>query len=296
MFAQRFPRSGLAAMAVSACMLACVVSQTPTAWALIKGEAVTMDFQVRNSDVILRGTCMDTTTGWFNKHLVTTYKIAVRKYVKVPAKMSLATHPVIYVSQLGGRVESPLPLDESYPEMAAMYKGEEVVLFLQLPENLPQGMLARYQEYLQQGKLKPTPLMSNFRLTTLNISKLTVVTDPQTGRQVVTRAGLDRLGITPTGEMVQRYVNALQSQTGYMEVVKGGQTVRVPVPTSLPVVGGATTGTVEQRVQQMTGYVNTWETFEQQVLSLQNSKPAPPAPAFPGVGPVPQAIRTVQPR
>ena len=297
LLAQESPRPRWATQLALALVLGCVLGPAPSAWALIKGEAVTLDYQVRHSDVILRGTCVATTTGWSNRNIVTTYKVSVKKYLKAPAKMSLVTHPVLYVSQVGGRVSSPLPLEETHPEMAALFQGEEVVLFLQSPESVPAALRAKYDDYVRQGKAKPSPLMDNFRLTTLNISKMSVVSDPQSGAQMVTRASFDRYGVAPSPELAQRYAEALQNKSGFIEVVRDGQKVKLPVPTRLVAAELATTGTMEQQIAQMANYANTWEGFQQQVNRILNSPPVPPAPVVPlGAAQSPQAIRMVQPR
>jgi len=248
----------------------------PTAWALIKAEAVTLEYQVRNSDIIVRGTCEDCATTWANNHLVTTYKIAVKKYIKTAGKMSVETNPVIYVSQVGGRVSAPLPIAEQYPEMAVLFPGEEVVLFLQSPDRVPAGMKAKYQTYLDQGLLKPTPLMTNYRLTTLNISKLTVIKDPKTGVEVVTRLNFDRLGILPSQEAVKKYVEAIQSQQTSVDTMVGDRTVRIPVQLGRPVIEGpgskssaeAADVPVEEKIRRMQSYTSTIESFEHQVEAI----------------------------
>jgi hypothetical protein len=278
-----------------------VISSAPTAWALVKAEAMTLDYQVQHSDVILRGTCVDTTTGFINKHIVTTYKIAVKKYIKAPGKMSVESKPVIFVSQVGGRVSIPLPIEESYPEMAALYSGEEVILFLQSPESTPAGVRAKYDQYVAEGRLKPSPLMSNYQLTTLNISKLTVVKDAKTGAEVVTRIALDRFGVLPSEEAVKSYVKALESQTRFITVKRGNQTVQIPVQVGKPVSGegatapGGATPRIEEKIRQMQGFTTTWESFQQQVEGImRGEKSSTPSPV--GGTSSAQPTRTFQPR
>jgi len=262
-------RAALKWQVVCAAVFGCVAMLPPSARALIRGEAVTLEYQVKNSDVILRGTCEDSVTTWSNGHFVTTYKIAVKKYLKTPGKMSLETHPVLAVSQLGGRVERPLPLAESYQMMAALYPGEEVVLFLQSPAQVPAVMRARYERYVSEGRLTPSPLMANYRLTTLNISKLTVVTDPQTGAELVTRVNFGRFGVSPSADAVKRYVDAYESQQPFVEVQRGSQRVRIPVQIGRPVPqAGSDLPSMEERIRRMRSYTSTWEDFQRQTEAI----------------------------
>ncbi len=226
-------RSGLPAVAMVAFLAACWILSAPSLWAIMRAEATTLDYQVRESDVIVRGTCVDINVAWSNRHIVTTYKIAVSKYIKAPAKMTVASHPVLFVSQLGGRVEKPLPLEESYPDMAALTRNEEVVLFLQSPDRVPAAVRARYDEAFRTGQAKPSPLMTNYRLTAMTYSKLNVLTDPKTGAQTVARFSFDKYGLLPTSEAVQRFLDAYQAQQDYVEYKQGEQTVRIPVPVAI---------------------------------------------------------------
>lgn len=260
----------------------------PSAWALIKGEVATLEYQVKNSDVILRGKCEDSVTTWSNGHFVTTYKIAVKKYLKAPGKMSLETHPVLSVSQLGGRVEAPVPLDESYPLMATLYPGEEVVLFLQSPDRVPASVRAKYERYLHEGRCKPSPLMANYRLAVLNLSKLTVVVDPKTGTDLVARIRFGRFD-APSAEALKRYVEAYESQSQSVEVQRGSERLRVPVRLGKmvpPADGGSLS--IEQRIRRMQSYTSTWENFQDEVEAISRGE---------GKSPVPTArrMRTIQP-
>lgn len=286
MLDRRFSMSALTRAAVLGAALAWMSLSAPTAWALIKAEAATLDYQVQHSDVIVRGTCVDTTTSFINKHFITTYKIVAKKYLKAPGKMSVETNPVLLVSQVGGRVSKPIPLEESYPEMAALYSGEEVVLFLQSPDSTPPGVRAKYEQYLAEGKLKPSPLMTNWRLTTMNISKLTVVKDPTTKQEVVTRINFDRQGILPSEEAVKSYVKALEEQSRFLTVKRGDQTLKIPVQLGKPIpttagsgAAGSPSPPIEQRIRQMQSYTTTWESFQQQVEGvMRGEKSATPQP------------------
>jgi hypothetical protein len=232
-------------------------------------EAVTMDYQVTHSDVIARGTCEDAATTFSNKHFITTYKIAVRKYLKAPGKMTVTTDPTLTVSALGGRIEKPIPLSENIPEMAALYPGEQVVVFLQMPDNMPAAVKARYNQLLAERKLAPSPLMQNYRLTTLGISKLTVVIEPTTGRELVARLPFDRWGILGSPEMVKEFVQAYQAHKSDIPVKQGTRRMRMPITLS-PLTQGNPTN-IEQKIAQMRSYCATWENFQAQVEQIKNS-------------------------
>ena len=271
------------------------VLSTPAAWALIKGEAATLEFQVRNSDVIAQGTCEDSATTWCNKHFVTTYKIAVKKYFKAPAKMTVETHPVLFVSQVGGRVSQPIPLEESSPEMAAIFRGEEVVLFLQSPERVPAAVRAKYQKYVDEKIMTPSPLMTNYQLTTLNISKLSVIKDPRTGAPYVTRVNYDRLAMLPSAEFQQKYIQALQAANPSMTVKRGEKLIQIPVGPGLPVRESPPPGTMEEKIRQMQNYASPLDSFQRQIESIMNdTNTAAPAPV--GGAQSVQPTRTIQPR
>ena len=276
--------------AVSATLLWTVLSASSVS-ALVKAEAVTLDYQVQHSDIIVRGTCADSATTFSNNHFVTTYKVVVKKYLKAPGKMSVESHPVLLVSQLGGRISTPIPLEESYPEMAALYGGEEVVLFLQSPQTVAPTVRARYDQYLAEGKLKPSPLMTNYRLTTMNVSKLSVVKNPTTGQEVVTRVNFDRLGVLPSEEAARSYLQALESQKRFMDVKRGDQTVRIPVQPGplIPAATPAAPPRIEEKIRQMQSFTTTWDNFQRQVESIQRGeKSSAPVP----VGGAPSAPPT----
>jgi len=293
----RSPTTRLLAQVGFVAMLAWTVLSAPTSWAVIKAEAVTLEYQVQNSDVIVRGTCVDTATTFSNRHFVTTYKIAVRKYLKAPGKMSVETHPVILVSQVGGRVSRPIPIEESSPETAVIYAGEDVVLFLRSPESIPAAIRTNYQKHVAEGRLQPSPLMTNYQLTTAYISKLSVIRDRKTGAEMVTRLNLDRYGILPSEEAQRKYVEALQSNQNTIAVKSGGQTLLIPVeagkPASEPSAGQAST--VEDKIRQMQRFTTSWDGFQRQVESiLRGEKTAAPLPA--GAAQPAQPTRTIQPR
>jgi len=301
-FEFRVPSFRFAVSWFVAAALGWIALSAPPAFALIKGEAVTLDYQVQNSDVILRGTCVDSATTWSNRHIVTTWKIVVKKYLKAPGKMSVETHPVLLVSQVGGRVSSPIPLDESYPEMAMLYGGEEVVLFLQSPERVPAGLRTKYENAVGQGLLKPSPLMTNWRLTTLSVSKLTVVKDSKTGTEVVTRINLDRYGILPSQEAAKAYVQALESQSRFLSVKRGGETIQIPIQVGKPVLDSARADataapspSMDEKIQQMQSYTTTWDSFQQQVESVLRGEKSS-APSLVGGVKTSPAIRTIPPR
>ncbi|MCX8037264.1 MAG: hypothetical protein N3D11_09520 [Candidatus Sumerlaeia bacterium] len=276
-----------------ALLAACLILPAPALWAIMRAEATTLEYQVRESDVIARGTCVDINVGWSNRHIVTTYKIAVSKYIKAPAKMSVASHPVLFVSQLGGRLEKPLPLEESYPEMVALTRNEEVVLFLQSPDRVPAPVRAKYDEMVRTGKAKPSPLMTNYRLTAMSYSKLNVLTDPKTGAQTVTRFSFDKYGLLPTSEAVQRFLDAYQAQQDYVEYKQGEQTIRIPVPVAAKPTVTVSAASIEEQMRQMQTYSAPWSAFEQQVLEILN-RPAAPAAAPAAASPQaakPQASR-----
>jgi len=271
--------------------------------ALIEAEAATLEFQVRNSDVILRGTCEDSLTTWSNHHLVTTYKIAVEKYLKAPAKMSVQTNPVIRVSQIGGRVSRPLPLAEVYPMMPVLYKGEKVVLFLKSPDSIPKALREKYERCLADGVAKPFPLMTDYRLTTLNISKLTIVTDPTTGREIVTRIGFERFGFLPTSEAVKRYVEAYETQKEFVDVRRGTKLLRVPVQIGVmrlePQGKGAkakASKPIEQRMREMLSYASTWEDFQRQVEAILQGEKRSAVPTTVDGRKMTKTYRTILPR
>jgi len=248
------------------------------AWAIIKAEAMTLEFQARNSDIIARGTCVDAVTTFSNGHLITTYKIAVKKYLKSPSKTTVQSRPVLFVSELGGRISKPLPIEENYDEMPVLFKTEEVVLFLQSPETFVSATAQkRYESLLAEGRVKPSPLMTNYRLTTLNVSKLTIVTDPRTGMEMVTRITFDPFGILPSSEAVQRYVQAIQSQSDYIDVQRQGQTVRIPVQPLTQATGGQAAQSVDSKMRQMRFYSSTWERFQQQVDGILRGQKIPEA-------------------
>lgn len=282
--------------------LALLALYGPDCHALVKGEAVTFEYQVRNSDVILRGTCEDSVTTWSNGHIITTWKIAVKKYLKAPKGMTLKSAPVVHVSQVGGRISSPLPLEESYPMMAAVYPGEEVVLFLQSPDHVPQVVRQKYERLVEQGRIKPSPLMENFRLTTLNVSKLTVVKDPRSGTELVTRITFDRFGILPSAEALKRYVEAYESADSFVDIKTAEKTLRIPVQVGQAAAQTADIAaeqrqlTMEQRIARMKAFTSTWEDFQKQVEAVLQGKKTPGMPRHVGaVGPG-SRIRTIQPR
>jgi len=246
------------------------------AWATrIMAEAMTLGFQVKNSDVIVRGTCEDARTTWANNNIVTTYKVRVKKYLKAPGKMDLKANPVVTVAQLGGRLEGPLPLEQNYPNRAVLYAGEEVVLFLQAPTNVPRAMRARYDEYVRTGVMKRSPLMENYRFTTLDISKFNVVVDPNTRQELVTRVNFDRFGLLGSPELVKRYIDAYQAGQTTVAMQPGAA---MPVQLGRPVIlapAPASTVSTEELNRQILNYTSTWENFQLQVERLRNATATP---------------------
>jgi predicted transport protein len=254
-----------------------------SAWAVIRGETATLKYQVKKSDVILRGTCVDAGTTWTNGHVVTTYRIAAKRYLKAPAKMSLESDPVLEVVQPGGRLSGPLPLAETHPMMAAIYRGEEVVLFLTSPDSIAPGVRRRHDELVREGRMKPSPFMLKYQLTTFRLSKLTVLKDPVTKKEVVARVGPNQFSMIPTPEMVEQYVKAYESKKDFVDVKKQSQTLRVPVKLSVMRLPreklegrpGAAIGSpdkyiepIEKQNEQMQSMATTWEDFQARVNSI----------------------------
>ena len=264
MSAQRRLRTALKFSLVFALMALWTIGRPAAVPAILMAEAITMDYQVRNSDLVLRGTCVDSTTTFTNKHFVTTYKIAVKKYLKAPGKMSPATDPVILVSQLGGRVSKPLPMQEFYAEMAMISPGEDLVLFLRAPGSAPASVKARYDSYLRQGVLKPSPLMTNYQLTTFYVSKLNVMADPASGAESVVRVASMGFGPTLSPEAVAMSARLRQAQaaSGAVKPLKSSTPAAPPISPLKPAV------TFEEKVQQMQDYRASWSDFEKQVAEL----------------------------
>jgi hypothetical protein len=290
MSAQRRLPTALKCSIVFGIMLLWMIARPAPAPAIIMADAMTMDYQVQNSDVILRGTCMDADTTFSNKHFITTYKIAVKKYLKAPGKMSPASDPVVFVSQLGGRVSRPLPVQETYPEMVTIAPGEEMVLFLRSPNSIPAGVRAKYDQYVRQGVLKPSPLMTNYQLTTLYISKLNVMTDPATGAEAVVRIMSLGFGPTLSPEAVKMSARLYQAQTasGAVKPLKSSTPSAPPVPPLRPAV------TFEEKVHQMQNYRAGWSDFEKQVAELCS---VPGKSSLPdGKVPSPAPTKTAEPR
>lgn len=275
--AKRLPgTSPRAAYVWAAVATTCVLLAPSFAWATrIKAEAVTLEYQVLNSDVIVRGKCVGSTTEWVNNHIFTTYKIQATKYVKTPGKKFAQDNPVLTVTQLGGRLSSPIPLEESYPNRATMFVGEDVVLFLRSPSSVPAGMRKKHDEYVQQGIMKPSPMMQNYTLTTLDVSKMTFVKDPRSGKELVTRISLARPGLATSPEMARRAVEAFEAGQDSITLRQGERTYRVQVRAGRlafdrdsMVPASSSAPTLEQKVARMSSFSSTWEDFETEVQAI----------------------------
>jgi hypothetical protein len=268
---------------VAAMALGWTALPSQSAWAVIRGETATLKYQVQKSDVILRGTCVDSGTTWSHGHIITTYKIAAKTYLKAPVKMSLDSDPVVEVVQPGGRLTGPLPLAETHPMMAAIYRGEEVVLFLMSPESIAPGVRRRHDEAVREGRITPSPFMEKYQLTTMRLSKLTVLKDPVTKKEVVARVGPNQFSMIPTPEMVEEYVKAYESKKEFVNVKEKDRTLRVPVKLSvmrlprekLEGKAGAKIGSpdkyvepIERQNEQMQSLATTWEDFQARIDSI----------------------------
>ena len=140
------------------------------------------------------------------------------------------------------------------------------MLFLQSPENAPGVVRSRYDSLRAAGTMKATPLMENYRLTTKNLSKFTVIRNPETGREMVTRVNFDKYGLLPTSEAMENYVKALESNTPTIDVEKSGRTLRIPVGIDKPPARPART--LEEKIRRMRRFSANWEDFEFQVQDI----------------------------
>lgn len=257
-----------AAVAFVLPLAALTLATTASHAGIIQGKGATLDYQILAADVIVRGTCEDKATTYSNKHFVTTYKIRARNYVKAPGKMSVRTHPSLDVSVVGGRISYPLPLEESYPMMPIMFTGEEVILFLRSPDNIPEIARAKYEAALAEGTMTETPLMTDYRVIAMNLSKLTVVTDPKTGRDLVTRVNFDRYGLLPTAEMMRQFVSAYEGENTTMDIQQGPRPMRLPVQLGPPT--SKEPKNMEEKIREMQRYTATWEDFQARVQDTLN--------------------------
>ncbi|GAB4315691.1 MAG: hypothetical protein Kow0059_07870 [Candidatus Sumerlaeia bacterium] len=160
---------------------------------------LTFDQLVLESDLIVRGQCTAKETRWVNGHLETTFDVRVDETLKGQPRSDL-----LKITVPGGHVDKPISLHQYIPQQPTLYEGEQVVLFLKTtrlkaPAD-PTGLVAR----------SGTRLLDTPRIYGLWQGKFTILVNPHTGQEFVTRISVEDVGYVPVDDVQRRFHSSLQ--------------------------------------------------------------------------------------
>jgi len=130
---------------------------------------------------------------------------------------------------MGGEVTHPLPIAMESQGAPEFFEGENVVLFLQKPSQVPQG----------KGAAQPDPksrVPGSYKVVGWAQGKYTILPDPQTGEDRVVRLGLENMRILDKHDMDRRIAVAQAYSISRLEK-EGKMSKSAPSQAPAPLVG-----------------------------------------------------------
>ncbi|MCE5229706.1 hypothetical protein LLG95_08935 [bacterium] len=139
-----------------------------------------LDEMAQKADNIFVATCTEKKVVFQNGSYVTKYKMKVAENWKGQAKVD--KQGLLEMEEMGGSVQTPMPLTSYAQGMANFAEQEEVLLFTQQPTFNP-----KLQALNQRPAVSPT----SPRILGRDQGRFTVVRHPETGERLVSRTGAE---------------------------------------------------------------------------------------------------------
>lgn len=261
---------------IRAAVITAALSMSCAAFAVrMTAPNMNMEQLTDSADEIVIGNVVKAQTEVIDRRFETNYTIQVHDTLKT--RSGLAAGGEFIMTLPGGALTSP-PLTQYVGGIPYMVEGEEVVLFLRQPANPPSA--TRSVNSQSAGNLS-----SSFTVVGWNQGRFSVVADPQSGEQLVTRMNLEDYGLMNTAEDTREILKAVREKQ--LRLVKrqvvpkqgAASTTRQKDPLELTPVDQSKL-TVEQRQQAAENMqrrrerggipVQSLDSFRQQVLEFVN--------------------------
>jgi hypothetical protein len=162
-------------------------------------KRLTLDDLTKEADSVFIAKCTKQETVYRDGNIVSRYQMKPSEFWKSgPLRLSSAGE--VTVEQLGGSLDSPVPLTQYNPLGVVLTEGQEVLMFTRMPDPQKEQQLAA-----QSGVDKPTISADLPRIVGGQMGVYSVIRNPETGQRLLapgTVAG--RLSEATVGKAIAR--------------------------------------------------------------------------------------------